>query len=142
MKVVITALSWTRSSLTYHGGTAKQQKAVTRLIDDALAVDIPGSHFIAGVRSGMWDGRRHLFYTGSNTFPTGLKPRVKRLLKEAGYRVVTKSLCGKRPPVDLSVLKPTMLKGITLRDYQLKSARRALERGHGILWLTTNAGTT
>lgn len=142
MKVIITFMNWTRCGLTFKGGTEKEHKKVVNLVDDALAIEIPGSHFIEGVRSGAWDGRRHLFYAGSNTFPAGLKKRVKALLLESGYAVKVADKREKLPPADLTRLQPGMLSGIVLRDYQLESARRALKRGYGILWLATNAGKT
>jgi superfamily II DNA or RNA helicase len=124
----------------------------TNLIDDALAMEIPGSHFVEGVQHGAWDGRRHLFYVPTCTFPKGLKKRVKDLLTEAGVPFKMRDLREKvLPPAKLDRLKPGMLKGVSFDknnpdgidySYQLRAVRKALKRGHGILWLATNAGKT
>lgn len=142
MKVTITIMNHTRCQLGFKGGTTKEQNKVIKLVDEALAIDIPGSHFIESTRQGLWDGRRHLFSKAANTFPAGLRKRVRTLLKEATYKVKTIDQRKLLPDPNLKLLTPGMLKGITLRDYQLESARKALEVGHGILWLATNAGKT
>lgn len=138
----IELLSNTRCRVT---GLAEKH---VKLLDDALALEIPGSRFNPRVRNGLWDGKRHLFSATRGTFPRGLLARVKALFVEMGVEYKVKDLRkNKAKPADLSKLSKTMLKDpeaghITLRSYQVKAARRALKRGHGILWLATNAGKT
>lgn len=115
-----------------------------RDLDAALAMPIPGARYSPRVRSGFWDGKKHLFYKATCNFPRGLLQRVQALLDEAKVTYTVDDL-RKRPalaPVALDKIKPGMLKGITLRAYQVEAARRALAAERGILWLATNAGKT
>lgn len=120
----------------------KITEKVASVIDDALAMEIPGARF--NPRAVLWgDGRRHLFSKLRGTFPRGLLGRVKTLLDELKVRYrVRDSRKSKPPRVDLTTLTPDVLRGITLRPYQLRAARRAVKRRAGILWLATNAGKT
>lgn len=139
-----------RVEFTYRGGTEKEQikerKRVTKLVDDALAIEQKGSHFNPVVQSGLWDGRRHLFYADNGTFAKGLSKRVKKLCREAGYVVlVTKDERTLEPPAKLERLTVDMLHGepaIALRDYQMDAIENALKAGSGLLWIATNGGKT
>lgn len=125
-------------------------KHATRLLDDALSIEIQGAQFQRAVRNGMWDGRRHLFSKKTNIFPRGLLPRVLSFLEDLNWHIklVDDRVKILKPP-DLSLVTDTMLQGdvnrgepkrITLRPYQLKAIRKALRKERGILWIATNGG--
>jgi superfamily II DNA or RNA helicase len=122
----------------------KERTRITNLLDDALAIEQKGSHFNPTVQQGLWDGRRHMFYKDGCTFPKGIIARVKRLLREAGYKVMKtkderKQVHGE---VDLDRVTSNMLTGITLRPDQLRVIDAALEDGCGLLHVATGGGKT
>lgn len=128
---------------------ARLEEQYVALLDDALALEVPGARFSPRVRRGLWDGKRHLFNKNTGIFPRGLLARVEALLSEAEVRYRVCDLRTNRviKPVDWSKLSKTMLKDprsghIVLRSYQMKAIRRALKAQGGILWLATNAGKT
>jgi superfamily II DNA or RNA helicase len=149
-RATVTVLNNTRCVVDFrYPGSEKKlaKKARTRivnLLDDALAIENKGAHFNPSVQKGLWDGRRHMFYKDGCTFPKGLMPRLKKLLREAGYKVMKTRDERKNPHHDLGEveLAPLMLAGIELRDYQLDSIARALRAGCGLIHAATNAGKT
>jgi superfamily II DNA or RNA helicase len=158
----VTLLSNARCSVSFgypgwrERDEAKERKRVVNLLDDALAIEHKGSHFNPTVQQGLWDGRRHLFYKDGCTFPKGITARVKKLLREAGYRVmktqdqrVHRHQDGVNSPgeghVDAVVeleISDDMLSGITLRDDQMRVIAKALENGCGLLHVATGGGKT
>jgi len=122
----------------------KARKRIINLLDDALAIENKNARFNTAVQPGKWDGRRHMFYADGRTFPKGIMPRVKKLLREAGYKVMKTRDERKRLPGPYSgnrVLRD-MLSGITLRPDQMKVIHAALEKGSGLLHCATGAGKT
>jgi len=149
-RATITLLSNTRCSVSFrHPGLSgkareKARKRVVGLLDDALAIEQKGSHFMATVQAGRWDGRRHMFLKEGCTFPKGLVPRVKDLLREAGYRVMKtrdRRATDRRGAGEVEV-SDDMLAGITLRPDQLDVVVAALESGCGLLHVATGGGKT
>lgn len=127
-------------------------KKAIRLLDNALAMEVPGAKFQQAVRRHLWDGKRHLFSKIKRSFPKGLLQRVVEFLEDLGWRVKVRD---RRPDVlpspDMSLVFKKMLKGdpamgepkrITLRPYQMKAIKRGLRKEAGIFWLATNAGKT
>ena len=120
----------------------KARKRIVNLLDDALAIENKNAHFNTAVIPGRWDGRRHMFYADGRTFPKGIMPRVKKLLREAGYKVMKTKDERKRLPGPYSgnrVLRD-MLAGITLRPDQTEVIHAALDKGCGLLHCATGAG--
>lgn len=149
-RATVTILSNVRCvvNFSYPGTDKKARKKartrITNLLDDALAIETKGSHFNPVVQSGLWDGRRHMFYKDGCTFPKGLIIRMKKLLREAGYKVMKtkderKHLPGKLHPARVT---PDMLKGVELRDDQLNVLTKALEAECGLLHVATGGGKT
>jgi superfamily II DNA or RNA helicase len=124
---------------------AKERTRIVNLLDDALAIEQKGAHFNPTVQQGLWDGRRHMFYKDGCTFPKGIMPRVKRLLREAGYKVMKtkderKNVHG---GYDADRVQPGMLSGgIELRPDQIRVINAALEYGCGLMHCATGAGKT
>lgn len=148
-RATVTLISNTRCSVEFRypgllrTPAAKERTRIVNLLDDALAIDQKGSHFNPTVQRGLWDGRRHMFYKDGCTFPKGLVPRVKGLLREAGYRVMRTVDARPRPPrvTELEV-SADMLSGVTLREDQLRVICSALEDGCGLLHVATGGGKT
>lgn len=145
-------LSNTRCSVAFsYPGSApkaagKARKRILNLLDDALAIDQKGAHFMESVQAGRWDGRRHVFHKNDDdgTFPKGVTSRVKKLLREAGYKVMKTRDARARVHGDFDVecISDDMLAGITLRDDQLRVIAAALNNGCGLLHVATGGGKT
>lgn len=112
------------------------------ILDDALAVEQPGARFNPRVRRGLWDGKKHLFRRKTLQFPKGLLTRVRILLAELKYRIKIKDARKNKPGKPTYEAKDDLLKGVTLRDYQVAAVAKALKKCGGIQWLATNAGKT
>lgn len=149
-RATITIISNTRCSIAFRyphldkKARKKERKRIINLLDDALAIETKGSHFNPHVKEGKWDGRRHVFYADGCTFPKGIIKRIKKLLREAGYKVMKtvderKRLHGE---IKMDRVKPSMLSGIELRDDQLRVINAALEAGCGLLHVGTGGGKT
>jgi superfamily II DNA or RNA helicase len=149
-RATVTLISNTRCSVAfcYPGASPKdadrERIRIVNLLDDALAIDQKGSHFNPTVQNGLWDGRRHMFYKDGCTFPKGLTRRLKRLLREAGYRIMkTRDERARLPSGELAQsVTEGMLSGITLRPDQLRVIRAALVEGCGLLHVATGGGKT
>ncbi len=122
----------------------KERTRITNLLDDALAIDSKGAHFNPAVQKGLWDGRRHMFYKDGCTFPKGIIARVKKLLREAGYKIMKTRDERKRVhgQVDLKRINASMLSGVELRDDQLQVIVHAIEAGCGLAHVATGGGKT
>lgn len=120
----------------------KERTRIVNLLDDALAIENKGAHFNPTVQKGLWDGRRHMFYKDGCTFAKGLMPRLKSLLRDAGYKIMKTKDERKNVPteVDLSIVQPDMLATITLRPDQLRVIKTALRKGCGLLHVATGGG--
>lgn len=163
-RATVTLLSNVRCSVSFSYPSMSRKSAekartkILNLLDDALAIETKGAHFIPTVQEGKWDGRRHVFHANDEdgTFPAGITRRVKALLREAGYKVMRtrderprRHQDGVNSPheghadvvVELEV-SDDMLAGITLRDDQLRVITAALENGCGLLHCATGAGKT
>ena len=83
------------------------------IIDQALAMPVPGAQYQQAVRSGRWDGKKHLFYVPSSSFPKGLVTRVCSLLTELklAYKIVDQRTAV--PPPKMERLTADMLHGIS-----------------------------
>lgn len=155
-RATITLLSNVRClvAFSYRGLTPREarkaRKKILNLLDDALAIDQKGSHFNPDVQEGKWDGRRHVFHKNDDdgTFPAGIVRRVKRLLREAGYKVMRtvdqRGSDRRRSVADLAseYVEDDALVGVTLRDDQLRVVAAALGEGRGLLHVATGGGKT
>ena len=96
----------------------------------------PNAAHTPSFRNGTWDGRVALFDRPSGLFPFGLFKRVKDVLDEAKvcYDFVDERV---RPEK-----RHSFSKNVSLRDYQERTVKAALDSGRGILQLATGAGKT
>jgi len=105
-------------------------------VDRVTSFTIPGSWFSTARKGGYWDGKRHLFKRGSNTFPTGLLSRVRNVLElnKVEYTIVDKRIC----PV--TKFKDYHIEGFELWEHQVKAIEKGLKRGRGIFDMSTASG--
>ena len=123
---------------TIHGLNNVQEAA----LDAELSFWSEGFIFTPQYKSGVWDGRVHLFKKSTSStpygkFPSGLLSRVFNLLDTNGIPVQVedqRSAPPKEP--ELSLLN------FELRDYQKAAVDIAVERGRGLFRLPTASGKT
>ncbi len=109
-------------------------RAVLKEFDDALAVEVAGAFFAKQNRPG-WDGKFHPVDMIRGTFPTGLLARVRGLFP------LTQTIDQRKPP-GRTPLQRDALRGVTLRDYQIRAIESVFSTGSGIIALGTGGGKT
>ena len=111
-------------------------KAAIRI---ATSYPVEGAQFAKSYRSGVWDGRKHLFRSTSNTFPTGLVNTVKETCELAGQEVeIVDHRAISTPQGGSYALTGVKMEG--KYSYQLDAAKKAVEARQGILRIATNGG--
>jgi len=118
-------------------------------IDRHLSFYLPGYKFMTRYKKGTWDGKRHLFNAKKCTFPSGLAPRVAKLVKDSGVE------CDIHWPEEPDTFrlkwdegakgrgrKKTETKMTAMRDYQEKCVEAALAGRRGIIEIATGGGKT
>ena len=78
----------------------------------------------------------NLFDPTRLSFPSGLVPVVALAIRNEDY--LTEIICEEKPPSP----RVPELKGVTLRDYQIKGVKRILSRRRGIVEIPTAGGKT
>lgn len=92
-----------------------------------------------------WNGKSSLILKRKNeiAFPIGLVKRVVRRLNAKGYPTTIKdAFVPSRYSYDNILACFAEIKGVTLREYQVKALKACLKEGRGVLDLATNAGKT
>lgn len=105
----------------------------------ATSYPVEGAHFSKSYRTGVWDGRKHLFRVASNTFPTGLLKIVVEACELAGHKpVIVDHRQTPQPKGRTYDLVGVKMEG--KYSYQLDAAKTAVEAKQGILRIATNGG--
>lgn len=112
---------------------------ISQYLSHACSFKVKGAEFTDLCREGKWDGRKRLYSRKTNTFATGLWPRVRLLLNEhcgPGHMVVDqrKPNC---PYLDMSICI-----GIDQRAYQHNVVDVAIREGRAVLQVATGGGKT
>lgn len=108
-------------------------------LEQETAFPVQGAQFHPAYQAGEWDGyRRLLRHEGMYSFPTGLLPRVRRVLEALGrpLRIIDE----RQVPVPQTRSLP--MGGPPLRPYQQQVLAAALVVERGVLQLATGAGKT
>lgn len=124
---------------------------VVQAVRDLLTVDHPGARHVPAFKMGRWDGK--IRFTSAPkfaktkeartlTFPAGLTRRVLDKLAELGEDF---SLHDEMPKLKYHELVDNpagCLRGVTLRDYQVKTVKHALQTGRLAIQCPTGSGKT
>lgn len=104
-------------------------------IKAAMKRKYPGSSYWK-----KWNGVKSFYDVKYNAFLTGLLGKIVQRLQayNIGYEIIDK----RQPPVTGVRCHESILHGITLHDYQLRSVNEFLKVGRGVVKLPTGAGKT
>lgn len=107
-------------------------------LEDATSFWVMGAEFSKKFQDGIWDGQRKLLRKrGGLAFPTGLLPRIVKLLTTAGLDYTVEDLRTR-----FTTGEPIQTQGPPLRDYQKEVLTVVASKERGILQLATGAGKT
>ena len=120
-------------------------------LDTKLSCPSPNYWFSKAFKNGRWDGKHHFYSTKTNSFPTGLLPKVIEFLEgnEYEYQIVdnrtnTDFLLNSEPIEEI-----ILNNGKALRDYQIDAVNvvssnilSGIEFQRGIINIATNGGKT
>jgi superfamily II DNA or RNA helicase len=102
-----------------------------------MSYEVPGAFYSEAAQNGHWDGRKKLFNKRWLAFPTGLFNLFRDACTDHGIAYVINDT--RKKPAS-GILIP--IKGISLRDYQLEAADKALAKQRGMIRVATGGGKT
>ena len=114
------------------------------VVDAATRFRKSGYRHATAYKNRVWDGYTRLFSKAKDAFPTGLKDRVVKYYKKQ-YPDIKFEIVDHRDFKSSKVVPKVQdihLRGVTLRDHQVKAGNAMLKRKHGVLWAATNSGKT
>jgi len=106
---------------------------------DILSYEVPGAHWIR-LNKPTWDGKKHLYKKRSGQFLTGLLSRVITILYK-DFNIKPRLLDLRIKPGKNLDLKWNNKK-YKLRNYQKEAVKSCLDKGRGIIELSTGSGKT
>lgn len=111
-----------------------------RELEKILSFHDPSATYTWEYKSGRWDGVVCLYDRENDRFLAGMARLVQQKLQERGVESEVKR---EAPALDLPQEVPeNILPGVTLRDYQINAARKALMAQGGIIQMPTASGKT
>lgn len=113
-------------------------------VSKVLTYQVPGARFSQKYKLGWWDGKAHLWNRGW-TYTNLVDEVILDIIEANGYEL---DVDDRRKPVSIvPELVPNDLtlnrqdgSVVTLRDYQVEAANKAIQSGQGVLRLATGAG--
>lgn len=109
-------------------------------IDQETSFFVPGHAFSEKFQAKQWDGKRHLFSLRTQSFPSGLWPRVRRVLERHGIEYALEESPA-QPERGAEGLK-AQPERTALRPYQQSALEAALRTRRGIIQIATGGGKT
>lgn len=89
-----------------------------------------------------WTGINSFFIKDNGSFLTGLLPKVQEFCASKNIEYMTTDNRDKLDNTTKANIAPGMLKGITLYDFQVRTAMEFCDIGNGVLQLPTGSGKT
>lgn len=113
--------------------------SMVQLLDDSLRyLSISANAFNPAFAKGRWDGYIRLFDRHTMRFPTGLAPRVIKLLNNAGLETSITKRTNAAGEKATRTYKPPF----PLRPYQQEAVAAAIKWKRGVLSIPTGGGKT
>ena len=106
----------------------------------ALTIEDPDKHKKRDFQIGAWDGKHRFFDPVRREIPSGLVEYVVDTLEEEGVSVKVEPFVV--PPARDIQISPQLLRGISLRDYQIAALQRMLRFGRGVVRSPPRSGKT
>ena len=110
-------------------------------VREATSWVVEGYRFSKAYKKGLWDGRKHLFYSKTGAFPTGLLKSVCAVLDKHNITYVIND--HRQEPVGIT--GSFDLEGVSFTgkySYQLGAAKTMVEKKQGIVRIATGGGKT
>ena len=111
------------------------------IVRDVCRARPAGYQYMKRYKTGHWDGYISLM-NGIQTFPSGLCSLVEEALVDAGYTVEYRGANFPSKEQWARYVIPDMLKGVTLRNYQVDAIVSLLGNVRGVAKMATNSGKT
>ena len=108
---------------------------VLKVLEDTLSYEVEGAFFSPKFQSKVWDGRKRLFSVKTQSFPTGLFPRIRTILQS--YHIESQITDTRQKPL---LGEPLSLHNLIPREYQEKSANDLVTATRGICKVGTGGG--
>lgn len=144
-----------KTEIRFEESEAYIRGAVQKAMHEKLGVKQDGYMFSPAYKAGYWDGIIDFYEKETDTFPTGLLPKVDNILGELQGTLSSKGytfqyeIIDDRPDKFLAVsdMEPEITANLDdgvypLRDYQYNSVKSIIENQTGIVNVATNGGKT
>ena len=117
-------------------------------LNDFFCFEVPGFKYMPAYKSGMWDGKIHLYNTMNGEIYMGLLPYIEEYLKNIGenYEIEGRIVNGRSVSRDvvqgfIGGLRPTLNGNrIRVRDYQIDAITHAIATNRSLLISPTASG--
>jgi superfamily II DNA or RNA helicase len=117
-------------------------------LNDFFCFEVPGFKYMPAYKSGMWDGKIHLYNTMNGEIYMGLLPYIEEYLKNSGenYEIEDGIVNGRSLSKDvvqgfIRGLRPTLNGNrIRVRDYQIDAITHAIATNRSLLISPTASG--
>jgi superfamily II DNA or RNA helicase len=117
-------------------------------LNDFFCFEVPGFKYMPTYKSGMWDGKIHLYNTMNGEIYMGLLPYIEEYLKNSGenYEIEDGIVNGRSLSKDvvqgfIRGLRPTLNGNrIRVRDYQIDAITHAIATNRSLLISPTASG--
>ena len=117
-------------------------------LNDFFCFEVPGFKYMPAYKSGMWDGKIHLYNTMNGEIYMGLLPYIEEYLKNSGenYEIEDGIVNGRSLSRDvvqgfIRGLRPTLNGNrIRVRDYQIDAITHAIATNRSLLISPTASG--
>lgn len=142
-----------KTEIRFEESEAYIRGAVQKAMHEKLGVKQDGYMFSPAYKAGYWDGIIDFYEKETDTFPTGLLPKVDNILGELQGTLSSKGytfqyeIIDDRPDKFLAVsdMEPEITANLDdgvypLRDYQYNSVKSIIENQTGIVNVATNGG--
>lgn len=151
MRLVIDVM---HTQIRFDENEGSLRSTIHKVMHEELGVKADGYQFSPAYKSGYWDGIIDFYNKDSDTFPTGLLPKVEEILGRLQTAMGSRGfmfqfeIIDDRPDKFMEVEEmdsEIKLNGdngeiITLRDYQYDSVKSIIEKQTGIINVATNGG--
>ena len=124
--------------LTHHHFYLSGANIPVEKIDQVTSFFLPGHNFSRKFIEKKWDGKKHLYQRSNHSIPTGLFPKVIKILKKEklAHELIDERNWAKKKN------KIALKEELKLRPYQKQALKAAIENKRGVIQIATGGGKT